>query len=239
MYFVVFLLKIMTVISRNQRYTGLSGKPYKGAVDDSLFTHRVALYLKIIITSSEKVVVPERILFGFLKIIAQDIAGDLTCYARRKTDKSLMIFLKKFLIDPRFTVKALRKTKRTKPVQILKSVIILGEQYQMMIVSLISVICSVEPAVDSHIDLTAYDRMKTFGFHLFIEIDNTIHNSVISYGTGSHAHLNKSVRKVFKSDGTVEETILRVKVQMNEARNFGRRYLFIVITHNEPPYVLL
>ena len=100
----------MAVIGGNKRYAGLIGKLNESRVDPRLFRRGICLYLKIVIASAEKPVIPYGCLCRFLCLTRKDKRRHFTGNARGKTYQSFMPLLKEFLIYPRSSVETFGKT---------------------------------------------------------------------------------------------------------------------------------
>ena len=92
--------------------------------------------------------------------------------------------------------------------------IVLRQQHQMVIPILILTNFSVKTRIRCHIHLTAQDRVNPRRFGRPVKINDTIHNAVIRDGCAVHAQLLDPGNIFFYLIRAVQETVLRMDVQM-------------------------
>ncbi len=92
--------------------------------------------------------------------------------------------------------------------------VVLRQKHQMIIAVLPARQFPVKPGVGRHIDLTANDRIDAFRLRRLIKVNDTIHHSVIRNGRAVHAKFFDPLHIFFNLIGTVQQTELRVDMQM-------------------------
>gem|GEM_PF-4247483 len=205
MCFCIFFIHVVTVVRRDQRDTRLITEHDQVLVDLRLLGELIALDLEIVIASSEDTVVPERSILRLLRIVLEDICRDLAGHTRRQRDQALGILLEKLVIDSRLIVETFGETGGNQTVQVLQAFVILREEHQMVVSPIF--IFFQKTAARSDIHFTSDDRMDALLGHGFIELDGTVHGTVVGDGAGSHAQFFEARGKTLDADRTIQKAV--------------------------------
>ena len=109
------------------------------------------------------------------------------------------------MVDPGLIVEALGETCRNQAVQVLKSLIVLGQQHEVVVVSIFDLF--EKTAAGGDIYFTSDDRMDAFFRHGLKEFHTSVHDAVIRDGTGSHAQFLKTGSQLLDADRTIQKTV--------------------------------
>ena len=76
----------------------------------------------------------------------------------------------------------------------------------------------VKPAARCDIDLATENRFEVFGQHGIVEIDHAVHRAMVGDRTSLHAQFSQTTRQVTQTDGSVQQAVFSVQVQVRKGR---------------------
>ena len=131
-----------------------------------------------------------------------------------------MILLQHFHVHARPVVISLGKALADDLHQIGIAGVVLRQQHEMMIPLLPAANLLVKARARCDIDLAAEDRLDAVCLCLLIEIDHAVHDAVIRDRRTIHAKLPDTLDILLDLVGAVEQTVLRMHVQMCKCHIF-------------------
>ena len=175
----------------------------------------VKLDFKIVVIP-EHLLVPFYGLFGPIHVSGVYQAWNLSCDARRAADEVRGILLNDLVRHSRTVVHTFYMPGGHDFHQVLVSVVVLGEQNQMVVALVLGIL---EPVVvmRGHIYLASYDRLYPRMFlGKFIELLDTVHVPMVSDGDSRHSEFLRPVKKGLDGRKTISDGILGMYMKMNE-----------------------
>ena len=127
-----------------------------------------------------------------------------------------MVLLQQLHIHTGSVVIALRKAFANDLRKVGIAHIVFCQKHQMIIAVLTARQFSVKAGMGCHIDLTADDRIDPRLLRRLIKIDRAVHHAMIRDGGTVHSQLLHIFHIFFDLIGTVQETELRVDVEMRK-----------------------
>ena len=76
-------------------------------------------------------------------------------------------------------------------------------------------------AVVADIGLAAEDRLYAVGLGLFVEVDGAEHVAVVGERDGVHAQAGQLGEQILQADGSVEQAVLAVNMEVSELARLG------------------
>ena len=201
---------IMDIVGGNQFNAQFLAHLHQGRVD------RLLLRNAMILQFQEKVSLPETFLVfqcSFLCLIIKslyNITLYLSCQTGRQGNDSFMVPVQNFHIYTGFIVISFRKATAYNFYQIFIAFVIFRQKYQMIVAILPAGYFLVKTGIRCHINLTPQNGIDSCSLGLFIEINNTVHNTMVGDGTGRHAQFLNTFYIFFDFVGSVQETVLRM-----------------------------
>ena len=125
-----------------------------------------------------------------------------------------MVGLQHLIIHPRLVVKSVHKALGHDLHQIVIALVVLRQQYKMVIPVLPADRLPVEPGARSHIHLTADDRLYSHLSGRPVEVDDPVHDSMVCDSHTVHTKLLCPGHQLPDLAGTVQKTVFRMDMQM-------------------------
>ena len=232
----VLRAQIVAIVRADQRQRHFACELDERGIDLFLLGQVVGLDFDV-----EAVVEDRRVCFGRgerpLAVVAQHGARQLAAQAARQRDDAAVEFAQQVVVHARLAVEAFGKTGRHQPAQVAITLLIHGEQDEMEIAAVLQIVGAgrlfVETALGRHVHLAADDRLDPVAGRGAVEVDRAEHVPVVRDRHRGHAGLGDARHEVRDLVGPVEQAVLRVHMQMDEAhpslsfpldgcRRFGR-----------------
>ncbi len=147
--------------------------------------------------------------------------------AGRCDNKTFLVSFQNFKIDARPVVVTFRMAECDKLDQVPVAFFVFRKQQEMVVITpLLNSACSigcrifVKPCSRSDdISFASNDRFDPCLLRLLVELHRTVHNSMIGERDRSHLVLDCGCHQCFNSRGTIQETVMRVIVKVDELRH--------------------
>jgi len=81
--------------------------------------------------------------------------------------------------------------------------------------------CFVESAAGRNVNFDTNNGFDAGLDRFFIKLDGAEHGAMIGGGHRMHAELSGTLQQIVNANGTVQQAVLSVHVEMNEIRNIG------------------
>ena len=134
-----------------------------------------------------------------------------------------MVLAQKFFIHPGPVIISLDKAFRYDLHQIGIPFVILRQQHKMIIPVVTARHFPVKSGIRRHIDFTPQDRFDPLGARRSVEIDHTVHHTVICDRGAVHSQLFDPRDIFFNLIGSVQQTVLCMDMQVHKTH--GIRHL--------------
>ena len=210
----VLRVSVVDIIRGNQRYAELLAHAQQRRVDCPLVGNAVILQLKEIIALSETLLISLR---GLLCLLIEPFCQEPWHLARKtrgERDQALVILPQHLHIHARSVVIPLGKALADDLHQIGIARIVLRQQHEVVIPLIPAADLLVKARVRRDIDLAAEDRLDAVRLCLLIEINHAVHDAVVRDRRAVHAKLLDALDILPDLVGAVEQTILRMYMQM-------------------------
>ena len=125
-----------------------------------------------------------------------------------------MMLRKQLLINARFGVKALGKACGHHLDQIFVAGLVLAQQDQVAVA--VNAVHLIKASAGRNINLTADDRLDARRLGSVKKRNASIHNTVVSDGTGRLPHLLEPVKHPVNAAGTVQQAVLGMHMQVGK-----------------------
>ena len=205
----------MAVGGGDQGEALLPGQLAHPVVDRELLLERVALDLQIEPIAEDRLEIPH-LAARLVHVAAADRARHRTRHAGGERDQSLAVRLEQGLVDARVVVEAVGERLGAQIAEVAVADVVLRQQYEVVAdpLALVS-----HPFLARDVGLEADDGLDAVLLRFLIEIDHAKHVSVVGDGDGLHPRLLAGSHQIGQADGTVEQAVERVQMEMGE---FGR-----------------
>ena len=194
---------------------------------------RLALLRQAMVLDLEEIVLlaEDRKIFAHdgiraLRLVRDERAWHLARHARRKADEPLVVLPEQIVIDAGLVVEALDVRTRDELHEVAVARLVLREQDEVIVLDAVHLGAFLAPA-RRHVDLTADDGLHALRHGLLVEINDTVHRAVIRNRDGRHARLLDGGDELRDAARAVEQTVLRMHVQMHERwfRSYGNHLI--------------
>ena len=212
----IFRIGIVDIISGNQRNIQFPAHFQKFRVHHSLLRVSVILQFQKIISLPETCLIFPGSLPGFLRKSLDNIPLHLACQTGRQGNQPFMIAVQDFHVHPGLVIISFRETFADNLHQVGVTGIVLCQQHQMIIPVLSPGQFLIKTGVWRHIHLAADNGFYPRAFGCPVKINDTVHGTVIRYGSAVHPQFFHPGNIFFDFIGTVQKGIFRVDMQMYE-----------------------
>ena len=233
MRFLIRMLEIMPITRHNHRNVELATQFLQSLIDLALYIptmsrHRMpmVLHLEIIPVTKDRFV-PLSDPFCLVIAIVAEIFTEFTTRTSRQDDQPFIVFLKQLVIDARLVVDAFEIGSRRELHEIFVALIVHRKDRQV-VASLILRRITIVPRARRNVRLHAKDWLDVSFFCRLIKINHPTHRAMVSDRTRLHTKLFRLVDELLDLCQSIQQTVVRVIVQMHIIRRF-ERYLFIPI----------
>ena len=225
----LLLADVVQVVGHDERQSGLGGEPEELLVEPALVGQAVILQLEIEAVLAEDVAVLAGHLPRELPVVHLERLGDLAAQAGGQPDQSGAVLGEVLAVDPRLVVVAVEMGVGREPAQVLVAGPVLGEQDQVEGLAVgLALLVEHRPAGDVRLD--PEDRLDARVLRRLVEGDGAVQRAVVGQGEGIHARVRRRVHELGDPAEAVEETELRVDVEVREVvRREGRHGRSMVV----------
>ena len=209
-------LEVVAVVGCNEGDGQFLRDFHQFFIDEGLLGNPVLHHLEVVIPLAEDLVILPGRCFGPFEVPFEDPVGDLSVQACTRGDEPLAVRCQEFLVDARSVVESLQKSGRGEFHQISVTLQVFGQYDQVTCRLPRSLGRFVEPALRRHVEFAADDGLDPGLVSLLVEINGSVHVAVVRDGHGGHLVVPCHLEEIGKADGTVEETVLGVEVEVDE-----------------------
>ncbi len=206
------LVDVVAVVGPHQRHTEVLTQLGQVGVDPLLSLEAIGLELQVVGPGLEDIGVLADPVSGGVHVATGDQARDVAPEAGRQSDQSLAVFAQNLSIDTRVVIEALEVPVADQALEILVADLVLGQEDDVVI---FAVGLGLGLTIGD-VGLAAEDRLHTVGLGLLVELDGAEHVAVVGHRHRLHAPFLNLAAEVRHADGTVEQRVLGVQVQMCE-----------------------
>jgi hypothetical protein len=207
----VFVTEVVDIPGRNQRQPGLPRELRQGRVDPRLDLEAGVLHLDVGRVAAEDLCEAVEIAARVVAAVLLEGLADTTREAARERDQSLRVALEQLPVDARLVVVALEVAGRGELDQVAVAGVVLGQQRE------VGVALPLGPPVLGDVELATQDRLDALLASLLVELDRAGERPVIGERDRRHLELGGPLRERRDPTRPVEDRVLRVDVQMDEA----------------------
>ena len=151
----------------------------------------------------KNLLVAERRILSLLVHTALDIALYLAGQTGAERDDALMVRLQHFIINTGFIIKSIDEALRHDLHQVLITLVVLGQQHQMIVAVLPVRGFSVKSGTGRHIYLASDDGFDSHLSGRPVEIDHAVHDAMVRDSHAVHAQLFCPRRQLLNLTGAV------------------------------------
>ena len=210
----IFLFGIVKIIGRNQTQAIFFCQSGQNRSDLSFFRQSVILYFQKIMIFSESFDVKFYNSADLPFISCQDSLRQLTAYAGRQRNDSLMVLLQELMVCSRLMIVSVRPCLGTNLDQIPISLIVLCQKNQMC--QFFLAVRLIQTASPGYIYFTSDDWLDSLRHTLFIQINCSVHGTVICNSQCSLSHFFYMGNQLLDSACSVKEAVFRMNMKMNK-----------------------
>ena len=214
-------IRIVNVICGRQPDAGLLAHAHQLGVHQPLLRDPVVLKLQEKIPLSENLLISEGRLFCLFIKVPHQIPLNLPGQTGRESDEPLMVLPQQLQIHSGFIVKSLHKTPGDDLHEVGIALVVLRQKHQVIIAVVIPACLPVKPGAGGYIDLAAQNGIDPRLPGRFIKINAAIHHPVIRNGRTVHPQFLYPGDVFFYLIGAVQQTVLRVYVQMRKIHSIS------------------
>ena len=177
----------------------------------------VRLDLREVVVASEDVRVPGGDLERPPLLSGQEQPRHFGVQAPGQNEEAVRVLGQQLLVDPGLVVEPLEVAAGDELDEIVVAGLVPDEDGDVVGTLVLPVDRgALEAAARSHVELAAQDGLDAGGSCLLVEIDRPEQVPVVSEGDGREAEVRRPVDQPLQARGAVEETVLRVYVEVNE-----------------------
>ena len=211
----VLLPEIVGVIGADQGNARLLVQAQQAPVHRGLLGNAVVLQLQIEVVPAQDLLHGQGVFPGPLIVAADQAAGNFTGQAGGQADKALRMPAQQVQVDAGLDIEPVHKGLAHQVRQVPVTGLVLTQQHQVPGLR-VQLIGFVQPGPPGHIHLAPDDRVDALGLAGPIEVDGAVHNAMVRDGHRRLAQLLHQLRQVPDAAGAVQQTVLRVDVQMGK-----------------------
>ena len=175
----------------------------------------VVLQLKIEVTRAKNIPIAERRILGVLIIPAKYRPGYLPRNASGQGDNTLVVLLHQLEINARPIIEALYPALRDHSNKVSVACLIFAQQHQVAVLP-VEFADLIKACALCHIYLTADNWLYPALLRGFIEVDDTVHITVVCNGYHDLPKFLHPVQKTFDAAGPIQKAVLRMHVQVRK-----------------------
>ena len=216
--------EVVAVIGGHQGNPRLLADLDQVGIDPGLVGQIVALDFQEKVALAKEVLVFQGLLDGLVPVPLENQPGQFTGQAGRQGDQTLVMGLQQGLVHPGPVIEAIHKTGRDQLDQIPVTLIVLGQENQVVGVPVQGPLLFLVTS-GRHIDLTANDGMDAIFFHGPVKIQDPIHGPVVGNGAGIHAQLLQAGGQFMDPVGAIKQAVFRMKMQVGKGHGYPIRLL--------------
>ncbi len=181
----------------------------------------MSLHLQVVSTV-EQLCVPCGGLARARPVVRHQVARDLARHARGGHDEAIAVLCEHFTVDPGTVVEALRISDGGELHQVLVPLQIASQQDQVVVRSLARTRSGpVASIARGDVGLHPDDRPDPLFARGLVEVPRSEHAAVVREGQGGHLQFLRLPNQVADAVSAVEERVLRVRVEVDEAHFSG------------------
>ncbi len=215
--FVILRLKKVSVVGGDHRKAHLLGELEDFPVDLRLSFGVVRLDLQVV-PVLEEVRVPGGGFAGTVPVVCSEVACDFPGQTRRADHQPSGVGRQSLPIHPRLVVEAFCVPDGGQLDQVLITLHIPGQEHEMVVGSLsLTGLGAVAPITGSHVSFHTDDRLDPLLLGEFVEGPSAKKATVVGEGEAGHLEFLGPVDEVGEAVGSVEERVLGVCVEVDEA----------------------
>ena len=217
----VRLLDVVDVVGAHQRHATLMGEPDQQRVGPLLLLKAMVLQLQVVAVAEDRLE-PEDPAPGLLVAVVQQVLQDLAGQTGREADDPLAVLLDQLVVDAGTVVLALHPGDGVELHQVVVALVVHGQQDQVVPVAPVALahflVGAVGVALRVDVELAADDRLDAGLLAGLVEVDGPEHVAVVGDGQRPHARRQRLLHVVLDLGGAVEQRVVGVVVQVDEAR---------------------
>ena len=209
----------MRIVRGDDRKACLVGQREDLGVELGLTLGVVGLNLEVV-TIREEVGVPVRGLLGTLPVVRREVPGHLSRHARGADDEAAGVRGQGLPVYAGPMAEAFCVPYGGELDQVLVALHVPGEQHQMVVGPLTLAGLRAVPAISrGHVRLHPDDGLEPFFARQFVERPSAEHAPVVREGHAGHLEFFGFVDEIGEAVGSVEEGVLGVCMEVDEAHN--------------------
>ena len=197
------------------------GQPDQQRVGPLLLLKAMVLQLQVVAVAEDRLE-PEDPAPGLLVAVVQQVLQDLAGQTGREADDPLAVLLDQLVVDAGTVVLALHPGDGVELHQVVVALVVHGQQDQMVPVAPVALahflVGAVGVALRVDVELAADDRLDAGLLAGLVEVDGPEHVAVVGDGQRPHARRQRLLHVVLDLGGAVEQRVVGVVVQVDEAR---------------------
>jgi hypothetical protein len=212
----VGLREVVDVARRDERQVGLGGELGELGIDALLHLEPGVLQLDVGVVAAEDLREPVEVVARVLRPVLLESLADAAGEAPREGDDARGMRLQELPVDARLRVVALEVAERGELDQVGVAGVRLGEEGQVRVAA------RARAAVVGDVDLAAENRLHALLLRRLVELDGAGQGAVVGERHRGHLELGGAGRERGDPARPVEDRVLAVDMQMDEARAHGR-----------------
>ncbi len=218
------------VVVAHERQVQLTGQLDDERVDSLLLRRVVPLQLQkearlAVVAGLERGDVPPCLLDGGLvvRLVAggdelREVVGDRAAEVAVDRDEPVGPLRQRLLVHARLVVEAVQERVGAELDEVGPALVVLGEQHQVKAAVREARGRAIAAVARGDVGLDAEDRLDAGGPRPRVELDGPVQVAVVGHRHGVHAQLLDAAHQPVDPVGSVEQRVLRVQMQVGEAR---------------------